>query len=81
MHKFWKVMVAAAALTGFTAAVSRAPTSLTPVVSPASPVKQALPIAPPSNSTATLTKTDVEAWLDGFTVSEFDPKRDTSPKA
>ena len=66
MHKFWKVMVAAAALTGFTAAVSRAPTSLTPVESPASPVKQALPIAPPSNSTATLTKTDVEAWLDGF---------------
>ena len=66
MNKFWKAIIIAASLTGVSAAISHAPTSLAPVVSPASPVKQTLPIAAPSDGAATLTKTDVEAWLDGF---------------
>lgn len=66
MNKVWKAMVVAAALTGISAAISGAPTSLAPVVSTASLVKQTLPIAPPSDGAATLTKTDVDAWLDGF---------------
>ena len=66
MQGYWKLVIGALALAGISAAVSQAPTSIAPVVSPASPVTQGLPIAPAPTGSATLTKTDLEAWLDGY---------------
>ena len=66
MQGYWKLIAAAVALAGVSVAVSSAPTSIAPIVSSASSVPQDLKIAPAPRRSAELTRTDLEAWLDGY---------------
>ena len=66
MQGYWKLIAAAVALAGVSVAVSSAPTSIAPIVSSASSAPQDLKIAPAPRRSAELTRTDLEAWLDGY---------------
>ncbi len=71
MSRIWKFVAAVMALAGAGAAISQTPASLAPVAPVASANTRALPIVPPMAGQATLTRPDLEAWLDGFMPSSL----------